>query len=316
MTAMPSYRGRFAPSPTGDLHLGGASTALCAWLAARAAQGVIVLRMEDIDTPRVVAGSAERILEDLRWLGLDWDEGPGAAGESGPYVQSLRFDRYDEALRRLASERRTYRCDCSRAEIARIASAPHPGEEGPVYPGTCRALPLDERVFRRPPAIRLQAPAGLVRFDDAVQGTFEEDVSRETGDFVLRRGDGVYSYQLAVVVDDLEMGITEVGAGSGPAVIDGEADPSGAHAGAGQCRALHTPRWWYRPTARVSRSALAARRCAIIGKTGAILGGSWPRAIARALGLVDKSEVELSPQELVPRFSWERIPRGPVVIEV
>jgi len=125
MQAGGTYRGRFAPSPTGDLHLGCAATALVTWIAAREAGGRLVLRIEDIDTPRVVAGSAERQLEDLRWLGLDWDEGPQEGGAYGPYTQSQRFDRYERALERLAARDLLYFCDCSRSEIARVASAPH-----------------------------------------------------------------------------------------------------------------------------------------------------------------------------------------------
>jgi glutamyl-tRNA synthetase len=204
------YRGRFAPSPTGDLHVGSAATALVAWLSARAAGGALVLRVEDIDRPRVVAGSEARQLDDLRWLGLDWDEGPDAGGPHAPYRQSERDAVYEDALARLAAQDLLYYCDCSRAEIARVASAPHPGDEGPRYPGTCRAFGMRERTWKRPPAIRLAVPEGIVTVTDALQGEIAEDVAARVGDFVLKRGDGIYAYQLAVVVDDLEMGVTEV----------------------------------------------------------------------------------------------------------
>jgi glutamyl-tRNA synthetase len=196
------YRGRFAPSPTGDLHLGSAAAALVAWLSARAAGGTLVLRVEDIDGPRIVAGSETRQLDDLRWLGLDWDE--------GPIRQSERSAQYEAALATLDRQGLVYRCDCSRAEIARVASAPHAGDEGPRYPGTCRAFGMAERAWKRPPAIRLAVPPGEVVVDDALAGTLRQDVAATVGDFVLRRGDGVWAYQLAVVVDDLAMGITEV----------------------------------------------------------------------------------------------------------
>jgi glutamyl-tRNA synthetase len=191
------------------LHLGGAWTALAAWAMARAVGGTTVLRVEDIDTPRVVPGAAERIAEDLDWLGLDWDEGPGAGGEHAPYVQSLRRDRYDDALRALIAEGLTYPCDCSRAEIARVASAPHAGEEL-IYPGTCRnADPT--RSMKRDPAIRLRVDEkSVVSFEDRVFGSRTQDVGREVGDFVLRRGDGVYAYQLVVALDDAWMRITDV----------------------------------------------------------------------------------------------------------
>jgi glutamyl-tRNA synthetase len=208
---VPTYCGRFAPSPTGDLHLGSAATALVTWLAARAAGGRLVLRVEDIDTPRVVRGTEARQLEDLRWLGLDWDEGPDVGGPHGPYRQSECTERYEAALARLARDGLTFRCDCSRREIAGVASAPH-GDDGPRYPGTCRdrADAAMVTTWKRPPAVRLAVPPGEVIVDDAVQGRLVQDVAAQVGDFVLRRGDGVWAYQLAVVVDDLAMGVTEV----------------------------------------------------------------------------------------------------------
>lgn len=196
-----SLRVRFAPSPTGDLHLGGAWTALAAWALARAVGGTTVMRMEDIDTPRVVRGSAARILEDLAWLGLDWDEGPN--------TQSERTAIYDAALAKLAAAGLTYECDCSRAEISRVASAPHAGEEL-VYPGTCRNA-LRERSMKRDPAIRLRVPEGArVVFEDRIRGRVEQHIDASVGDFVLRRGDGVCAYQLVVAVDDAEMAISDV----------------------------------------------------------------------------------------------------------
>lgn len=206
-----SYRGRFAPSPTGDLHLGSAAAAIFCAAAARRAKGRLVLRMEDLDLGRVIPGKDAAIIDDLRWLGVSWDEGPDVGGEAGPYVQSRRCALYEAAIERLAERGLIYACDCSRAEIARVASAPHAGEEGPRYPGTCRPHGMRARTFRRPPAVRLAVPEGaIVTVDDAVLGPIHEDVSAVTGDFVLRRGDGVFAYQLAVVVDDLAMGVTEV----------------------------------------------------------------------------------------------------------
>ncbi len=202
-------RTRFAPSPTGDLHLGGAWTALASWALARREGGTFVVRVEDLDPPRVVRGSAERILEDLRWLGLDWDEGPDVGGRRGPYLQSQRGAQYAAAIAALAERGLVYECDCSRAEIARAASAPHPGEET-VYPGTCRDASRD-RAFKRDPALRLRVPEGsVVRVLDGALGWMEQDVGRDCGDFVLQRGDGVFAYQLAVVVDDLAMDISDV----------------------------------------------------------------------------------------------------------
>jgi glutamyl-tRNA synthetase len=195
---------RFAPSPTGDLHLGGAWTALASWALARASNGRTVLRVEDIDTPRVVRGASVRILEDLAWLGLDWDD--------GPIFQSARTKLYEAALARLDAAGMTYLCDCSRAEIARAASAPHVGEEGKetTYPRTCRGASRG-RELKRLPAIRLAVPEHTrTAFDDAVRGHVEENVDEVAGDFVLRRGDDVFAYQLVVAIDDAEMNITHV----------------------------------------------------------------------------------------------------------
>ena len=133
-------RGRYAPSPTGRLHVGNARTALLAWLAARARGATFVMRLEDLDAARVVPDGEAMLLDDLRWLGLDWDEGPDVGGSFFPYRQSQRRRDYDAAIERLLSEGRAYPCACSRAEVARSASAPHGGDdEGPRYPGTCRA---------------------------------------------------------------------------------------------------------------------------------------------------------------------------------
>jgi glutamyl-tRNA synthetase len=202
-------RTRFAPSPTGDLHLGGAWTALASWAVARTGAGAFVVRVEDLDPPRVVRGSAERVLDDLRWLGLVWDEGPEVGGPYAPYVQSARAAAYDAAISALEARGLVYPCDCSRAEIARVASAPHPGEEA-VYPGTCRDRD-PHRAFKRDPALRLRVPSDArIEVEDGALGPIAQDVLRDVGDFVLRRGDGVYAYQLAVVVDDLAMRITDV----------------------------------------------------------------------------------------------------------
>jgi glutamyl-tRNA synthetase len=199
------YRGRFAPSPTGALHLGLARTALLAWLRARSLGGSFVIRVEDIDTPRVLPGSAAQILDELRFLGLDWDEGPDVGGPFGPYVQSERYDRYRAALAELSARGLVYRCSCTRKELA-LASAPHgPSEFGPPYPGTCRSGPLRPDA---PCALRFLCPDPPPPFVDGLSGALVAPEAR--GDFVVARADGVVSYQLAVVLDDVAMGITEV----------------------------------------------------------------------------------------------------------
>lgn len=204
------YRGRFAPSPTGSLHLGSAVTALFAAAAARRAGGSIVCRVEDLDPPRTVPGAEAEQARDLAWLGFRFDESPERGGPAGPYRQSERLAIYDAAIEALARGGHTYLCDCSRAEIARVASAPHDGEDGPRYPGTCARFGMARRELKRPPAVRVRVPDGTVFYEDAVLGTVGADVAATAGDFVLRRGDGVFAYQLAVVVDDVAMGMTEV----------------------------------------------------------------------------------------------------------
>jgi glutamyl-tRNA synthetase len=167
---------------------------------ARSRGGHFLLRIEDLDTPRVVAGAEAAIESDLRWLGLPWD---GAAVR-----QTERSAAYDEAIARLAAAGLVYPCDCSRAEIARVASAPHAGEEA-IYPGLCRERD-PERPMKRPPALRVRVPDEAISYDDGAVGRVEQNLARDVGDFVLRRGDGVYAYQLAVVVDDLAMQVTDV----------------------------------------------------------------------------------------------------------
>jgi glutamyl-tRNA synthetase len=207
-------RGRFAPSPTGELHLGNARTALLAWLQVRSAGGAMVMRVEDLDRARVVPGAAERQLASLRALGLDWDEGPDVGGPFAPYVQSERLDHYQRAFAQLDAAGLLYPCFCSRAEIARSATAPHGlADEGPPYPGTCRELSSAQRAERtrsRAPAWRFRAAPGEVTFLDLLQGEQRQDVAQAVGDFVVRRADGVFAYQLAVVVDDASMQITDV----------------------------------------------------------------------------------------------------------
>jgi glutamyl-tRNA synthetase len=211
-----SERGRFAPSPTGELHLGNARTAILAWLWARSERGGFTMRIEDLDRPRVRSGLAERQLEELAWLGVSWDEGPDPrtgedVGPRGPYRQSRRDALYEAAITRLGDH--VYECFCSRAEIA-AASAPHgPQDDGPRYPGTCANLTAAQRAERRRtrnPALRLRVPPGPVEFTDELQGPQRFDPSASVGDFVLRRADGIFAYQLAVVVDDAAMGVTQV----------------------------------------------------------------------------------------------------------
>jgi glutamyl-Q tRNA(Asp) synthetase len=189
-------KGRFAPSPTGPLHFGSLVAALASWLDARHAGGQWLVRIEDVDETRTVPGAADDILLTLESFGLRWD------GEVA--WQSRRKALYAAALERLRATRLAYRCRCSRREIADSGLR---GIEGAVYPGTCRALGLDAAAAG---ADRFVVPTGRVEFVDRVQGQVSQDVSLEVGDFVLKRRDGLHAYQLAVVVDDAEQGITDV----------------------------------------------------------------------------------------------------------
>ena len=191
-----SYRGRFAPSPTGPLHFGSLVAAVASWLDARAAGGEWLVRIEDVDTTRTVPGAADEILRTLQAFGLQWD------GEVA--WQSRRTDRYEAALSRLRAAGAVYRCKCSRREISDSGLA---GAEGPIYPGTCRALQVPASVVAAERMLAVEAP---IAFDDRVQGPIAQDIARDIGDFVLKRRDGLHAYQLAVVVDDAEQGITDV----------------------------------------------------------------------------------------------------------
>ena len=198
--------GRFAPSPTGDLHLGSALAALAAWASARSQRGRFLWRVEDLDGPRVVPGAADRQIEDARWLGLDWD---------GHVVrQSDRAALYDDALRRLARRARLFPCRVSRSDLKALASAPH-GPGLPPYPTHLRPDDLasgwfDDDGLRADAALRFRVEPGVVAWDDGVLGPMQQDVAAEVGDVVLQRRDGLTAYQLAVVVDDLAQGVTEV----------------------------------------------------------------------------------------------------------
>ncbi len=200
------HTGRFAPSPTGPLHLGNAWAALLGWLWARSEGGQFALRIEDLDAARCRAAWVDLLRRDLDWLGLSFD---------GPVVfQSQRGEAYQQALEQLASQGRVYACFCTRAEVARAATAPHgAADDGPVYPRTCSGLEAADVRLRsrtRTPALRFRVAPGTVRFVDAVHGPIVQDVEATVGDFVVRRNDGVPSYQLAVVVDDAALGVTHV----------------------------------------------------------------------------------------------------------
>lgn len=299
------YRGRFAPSPTGRLHLGTARSALLGWLRARHEGGVFLLRIEDLDAPRVRDGATDAILEDLRWLGLDWDEGPDVGGPYGPYVQSERLARYDAILARLAAEGHTYPCTCSRKEIASIASAPHDGEDGPIYPGTCRDGPLHPE---REAAIRFRMPDPPPRFEDRLRGPSPPGLGR--GDFVLARRDGVYAYQLACVVDDHDMAITEV--------LRGDDLLASTPRQIALYRALgwDPPAFVHVPLVLGPDGARLAKRHGAIALAELRDAGWTPERtvahLAFGAGLVDTA-APIDARSLVASFSFDRIAREPTV---
>lgn len=205
--------GRFAPSPTGRMHLGNVYAALMSWLSVRSRGGRWILRIEDLDPGRSRPEYARQLEDDLRWLGLDWDEGgTDGTGPRGPYVQSLRGDiyrRYFDILQDLGA---VYPCNCSRADIM-ATQAPHRSDGAVVYAGTCRpasGCSYDRSRLLRPHSWRIALPDADITFDDMVRGTTTVNLARDMGDTVLRRSDGAWAYQLAVAVDDALMGVTEV----------------------------------------------------------------------------------------------------------
>ena len=195
-------RGRFAPSPSGRMHLGNLWSALLAWLSARSVGGEMVLRLEDLDPDRCRRTYCDQVMRDLEWFGLDWD--------NQPVYQSERTEFYREMFDRLTERGLLYPCYCTRAERL-AASAPHLSDGTQMYGGQCRDLSPEERAVRaksRKPAWRIRVPDKTVRFDDLLYGPRQENLAQDCGDFILRRSDGVYAYQLAVVADDWDMGFT------------------------------------------------------------------------------------------------------------
>ena len=194
--------GRFAPTPSGRMHLGNVFAALIAWLSVRSRGGSLVLRMEDLDTQRTSREFADILRSDLQWLGLDWDL------ETAP--QSQRSQVYQQYFEKLQDLGLLYPCYCTRSQLHGV-NAPHLSDGTYLYPGTCRNLtPSQRAAFQRPPAWRVKVPEGIWVVEDLVQGRYEEDLRLHCGDFVVRRADGVFVYQLAVTVDDGEAGVTEV----------------------------------------------------------------------------------------------------------
>lgn len=305
--------GRLAPSPTGPMHLGNARTALLAWLSARAQGGTVVLRMEDIDAARVTAAAAAQIPEDFKRLGLDWDAGPEGPGAGGPFVQSQRHGHYAAAQALLDARDHSFPCACSRADIARAASAPHQEDEGPRYPGTCRSEAVEQVRLRarnrgKRVAIRFRSDPRNWCFVDAVRGP----LCGTADDFVLWRSDGLPSYQLAVVVDDAAMGVTEVVRGDDLltstfrqlALYDALGAPAPAFA--------------HVPLVLAPNGERLAKRNRPVPLGQVLAQGFEPEAIVGALaasaGLCPPG-TRARPRDLVASFSWARLVRQAVVID-
>ncbi len=303
-------RGRFAPSPTGAMHLGNARTALLGWLAARRARGQMVLRIEDLDRARIAEGAEARLIDELGWLGLDWDE--------GPYRQSERATHYNAAIDRLLASGCAFPCACSRADVARAASAPHEADEdGPRYPGTCRALATGEAETRaraqgRQPVVRFRSGGARLSFVDGVHGPLDPFGPMGLDDFVLRRSDGTAAYQLAVVVDDAAMRITQVLRGddlvrSTPRQIAlyqalGHAPPSFAHVPLVLGPAGDRLAKRMRPASVGDLRGAGVAAEAIVGAHAASAGQCAPGTRAR-------------PVDLISSFDLARLPRRPTPVE-
>lgn len=298
-----SYVGRLAPSPTGAQHVGNARTYLIAWLAARAAKGHIVLRIEDIDSPRIKPGAALEACEDLHLLGLDWDE--------GPIVQTQRLGVYHEALEKLKARELVYPCTCTRGDIERAASAPHPEHEGPVYPGTCSMKTVaDAAKLDQPYAWRMRTTGETITFEDGYRGTVSLSL-KDSGDFVVWKSGDTPAYQLAVVVDDAAQQVSEV--------IRGDDLVSSTPRQLLLYRALglkpptftHVP-LVVGPDGRRLAKRHGDTRLAALHEAGAgpekVLG-----LLAWSCGWIDTIK-PVSARELIPLFQWRSIPSRPFVL--
>ncbi len=298
-TNVPNLDGRFAPSPTGPLHLGNLRTALLAWLFARSAGARFLVRVEDLDRSRVRPGVEEAQLSDLRSLGLDWE---------GPVVrQSERMGLYEEALARLEADGLLYTCYCTRAEIRAAASAPHGISTADRYPGTCRELTAAQRAEReasgRPPALRVRSGGVRIAFEDRLLGRFEEAVD----DFVVRRNDGTPAYQLAVVVDDASQEIGEVVRGADLT------DSTPRQILLARLLGLPEPRYAHVPLVLGPDGQRLAKRHGAVTLSDVSERPEEVRAwMARSLGHAQAGETP-SPGDLITRFRPERLPREPTV---
>ena len=302
--------GRFAPSPSGYMHMGNLLAMLLAWLDSRALGGRMLLRMEDLDPVRTRPEYAAAIADDLAWLGLDWDAGyPDPA-----FCQSGRTALYEDAFHTLKRMGLIYPCWCSRAQRLAAASAPHPGEADHDPRCRCARLTAAEKsallTAGRKPAWKVRVPAGTVTVQDSHYGPYTQNLSRDCGDFIVRRADGVFAYQLAVSVDDMIMGVTRV--------VRGRDLLSSAPRQAWLIRALGgtPPAYCHLPLLTGDREKLSKR----LGSrsTQALRQTMDPRELTGELAFLAgllPAPTPLTPRELLPLFDWNKIPMGDISIE-
>ena len=294
--------GRFAPSPSGRMHLGNVWSALLAWLSVRSAEGEMVLRMEDLDPDRCRPAYLEQLREDLAWLGLDWDREQTRQG--------LRTDAYAEAFERLRARGLVYPCYCSRADL-HAASAPHASDGRVLYAGTCRHLSdAQRRQQTKRPAWRLEVPDRIYAFTDGLQGPFSESLARDCGDFIVRRADGIYAYQLAVVTDDADGGITQVVRGRDLL----ESTPRQLYLY--ELLGKAAPEFYHVPLLLAPDGRRLSKRERDLD-LGTLRERYQPEAIlgflASMAGLIPPGETA-SARELVPLFDWKKIPEADIVM--
>ena len=296
--------GRFAPTPSGRMHLGNAFCSLLAWLSARSQGGRIILRIEDLDPDRCRPEYAETLKRDLDWLGLDWD------AEQTP--QSRRTEAYRAEFDKLAALGLVYPCYCSRAEL-HAASAPHASDGTVVYAGTCRSLTpaeITERAKTRAPAWRVRVPDEVIAFEDGHMGPCAENLARDCGDFYLRRADGVFAYQLAVVVDDALMGVNEVVRGSD--LLSSTARQLWLYRELG----LRAPQFYHLPLLLASDGRRLSKRDGDQSLEHLRTRYSPEEIIGRlafACGLQD-TPAPATPQDLARTFDWARVPKNDIVL--
>ena len=302
--------GRMAPSPTGRMHPGNVLSFLLAWLSVRSQKGRMILRLEDLDPQRSRLEYCRQLEDDLRWLGLDWEE--GGLEDRPDYRQSNCGALYRQALEILEEKGLLYPCFCSRDEL-HAASAPHRSDGTVLYPGSCRGLSAEERRQRmalRSPSLRIRVPEETIEFTDRHYGLYRENLAEECGDFILRRSDGVCAYQLAVVVDDERMGVTEIVRGCDLLDSTPRQIWLRQQLNYSQPEYAHVPLLVAADGRRLSKRDrdMDLGRLRSLYRPEELLG-----SLACAAGLLDRYE-PVSAKELIPLFAWEKIKKENFVL--